>query len=83
MKNNLENSTKFLLRDHSWKAPAIAAALCLGLFILLNSVLFAVAIELIKVVLIILALLAIGRSAYLGYPILKKKYEEESAKKSE
>lgn len=72
----IENYIKKLLKDNSWKAPAIVCALSLAVLILLDSVLFTIIIGLLKIFLGISGLLLLGYAAYLAYPVLLKKYKE-------
>jgi hypothetical protein len=71
-----------LVRDHSWKSPAILSAISFGLLILLDSFLFDLILVLIKLILIISGIMSLCYAAWLAYPLVVEKYKEESEKKS-
>lgn len=55
-KVNVDAFITSLIRDHSWKSPAIIAAISAALLILLDSFLFALSLKLIKLALLIITI---------------------------
>lgn len=66
-----------LLFSTSWKETGIAALFFIGVLIVLDSILFSLFLALFKVVVTLAILGLIAKTAFLLYPILKKKVEEQ------
>lgn len=66
-----------LLFSNSWKETGLASLFFIGALIVIDSVLFNLAVALLKVALTLAILGLLGKTAFLLYPILKKKAGEQ------
>lgn len=76
----IETYLKGLLLNKGWKAPATAGVIALIVLALLQSVLFALIVELIKLALALGAIALFVYAIYLAMPEIKKKFEEAKRK---
>lgn len=65
-----------LVFSNSWKETGLASLFFIGALIVIDSVLFNLAVGLLKVFLTLAVLGLLGKTAFLLYPVLKKKAEE-------
>jgi hypothetical protein len=73
--NNIKKHLHLLFSDN-WKETGLATLFFIGALIVIDSVLFNLAVVLLKIALTLAILGMLGKTAFLLYPILKKKAEE-------
>ena len=79
---NAEQQVRGLLREKSYKKWLLIGIALWVVLALLNSFLFTLAVELLKLVLALGGLASLCYAGWVAYPDLKKKYNEEINKKS-
>ena len=64
------------LKTKGWKASAILSAVSFGMLILLDSILFRLVVDLLKIVLLFVGIIAAGMALYLAWPTILKKIKD-------
>ena len=75
-RREVRNYMNSLLKDQTWKGPAIIGAICMLIVALLNSFLFALIVGLLKLGFFIAGAGLLLYAAYLGYPVLVKRLKD-------